>query len=52
MPMTVFNFQGLHSYNYALVCANIVVSVIPVLTVYLFAQKHIVSGMVAGAVKS
>lgn len=52
MPMTVFNFQGLHSYNYALVCANIVVSVIPILIVYLFAQKHIVSGMVAGAVKS
>ncbi|MBB1482383.1 carbohydrate ABC transporter permease [Tessaracoccus sp. MC1865] len=52
MPMTVFNFQGLHSYNYALVSANIVVSVIPVLLVYLFAQKHIVGGMVAGAVKS
>ncbi len=52
MPMTVFNFQGMHSYNYALVCANIVVSVIPVLLVYLFAQKHIVAGMVAGAVKS
>ena len=52
MPMTVFDFQGMHSYNYALVCANIVVSVIPVLIVYLFAQKHIVAGMVAGAVKS
>lgn len=52
MPMTVFNFQGLHSYNYALVSANIVVSVLPVLAVYLFAQKHIVGGMVAGAVKS
>lgn len=51
MPMTVFNFQGLHSYNYALVSANIVVSVLPVLVVYLFAQKHIVGGMVAGAVK-
>ncbi|MDO5672945.1 MAG: carbohydrate ABC transporter permease [Actinomycetaceae bacterium] len=52
MPMTVFNFQGMHSYNYALVSANLVISVIPILIVYLLAQKHIVGGMVAGAVKS
>lgn len=51
MPMTVYNFQGLHTYDYALVSANLVITIIPVLVVYLFAQKYILSGIVAGAVK-
>lgn len=51
MPMTVYNFQGLHTYDYALVSANLVITIIPVLVVYLFAQRHILSGIVAGAVK-
>jgi len=51
MPMTVFNFQGLHTYNYALVCANLIVTILPVLVVYLFSQKYIMSGIMSGAVK-
>ncbi|WP_236284307.1 carbohydrate ABC transporter permease [Paenibacillus allorhizoplanae] len=51
MPMSVFNFKGLHSYNYGLVCAFIVIALIPVLIIYLIAQRYIVSGMTAGAVK-
>lgn len=51
MPMTVYNFQGLHTYDYALVSANLVITIIPVLVVYLFAQRYILSGIVAGAVK-
>ena len=51
MPMTVYNYQGLHTYNYALVCANLVITVLPVLAVFLLWQKHIVSGMVSGAVR-
>jgi raffinose/stachyose/melibiose transport system permease protein len=51
MPMTVYNFQGLHTYDYSLVSANLIVTILPVLVVYLFAQKFIMSGIVAGAVK-
>lgn len=51
MPMTVYNFQGLHTYDYALVSANLIITIIPVLVVYLIAQRHIMSGIVAGAVK-
>ncbi|MFC9559852.1 carbohydrate ABC transporter permease [Agromyces sp. NPDC056965] len=51
MPMTVYNFQGLHTFDYSLVSANLVITIIPVLIVYLFSQKYILSGMVAGAVK-
>lgn len=51
MPMTVYNFQGLHTYDYGLVSANLVITIIPVLVVYLIAQRYILSGMAAGAVK-
>lgn len=51
MPMTVYNFQGVHTYDYSLVSANLLITIIPVLVVYLLAQRYILSGMVAGAVK-
>lgn len=51
MPMQVYNFQGFHTYNYGLVSAFIIISLIPVMIVYMFAQKYIVSGMTTGAVK-
>lgn len=51
MPMSVFNFQGFHTYNYGLVCAFIVIAIIPVFIIYVAAQKYIISGMTAGAVK-
>ncbi|QIG40123.1 carbohydrate ABC transporter permease [Microbacterium sp. 4R-513] len=52
MPMTVFNFQGTHTYNYALVCANLVVTIVPILIVFIAAQKYITSGITSGALKS
>lgn len=51
MPMGVFNFQQLYTYNYGLVCAYIAVALLPVLVIYLAGQKYIISGMTAGAVK-
>lgn len=52
MPMSVYDFQSLHSYNYALVCADMVITIAPVVLVYLVGQKYIISGMTSGAVKS
>ncbi|MGV9777900.1 carbohydrate ABC transporter permease [Streptosporangium sp. NPDC003464] len=52
LPMTVFTFQTTHSFDYGLVCADLVITMLPVVAVYLAAQKYIVSGMVAGAVKA
>lgn len=51
MPMSVFSFQGFHTYNYGLVCAFIVLTILPVLIIYIAGQKYIVAGMTAGAVK-
>ena len=44
-------FQGAHITQYPLLMAGIVITVLPVLIVYLFLQKHIIKGITAGAVK-
>lgn len=44
-------FQGAHITQYPLLMAGIVITVLPVLIVYLVLQKHIIKGITAGAVK-
>ncbi len=44
-------FQGAHITQYPLLMAGIVITVLPVLAVYLLLQKHIIKGITAGAVK-
>ena len=44
-------FQGSHITQYPLLMAGIVITVLPILIVYLFLQKHIIKGITAGAVK-
>ena len=53
MPMTlaVYNFFGQFSQSWNLVCADIVLTTIPVLIVYVLGQKYIISGMTSGSVK-
>lgn len=51
MPLSVYNFYGKYSRDWNLIFANLVLTSLPVLILYLFAQKYIVSGLTAGAVK-
>ncbi len=44
-------FQGAHITQYPLLMAGIVITIVPVLIVYLVLQKHIIKGITAGAVK-
>ncbi|NQT22875.1 MAG: carbohydrate ABC transporter permease [Candidatus Omnitrophica bacterium] len=44
-------FQGAHFTEYPLLMSGITITVIPVIIVYLFMQKHIIQGITAGAVK-
>jgi len=52
MPLSVYQFFGMYSGNWNLVFANLVLTALPVLIIYLFCQRYIVSGLTAGAVKS
>ena len=51
MTLAVYNFFGMYFKEWNLVCADIVLTSLPVIIVYLAGQKYIVSGMTAGAVK-
>jgi raffinose/stachyose/melibiose transport system permease protein len=51
MTLAVYNFFGMYFRDWNLVCADIVLTSLPVIIVYLLGQKYIVSGMTAGAVK-
>jgi raffinose/stachyose/melibiose transport system permease protein len=51
MTLAVYNFFGIFQHEWNLVCADIVLTSLPVLIVYFAGQKYIVSGMVSGSVK-
>lgn len=52
VPLSIYSFVGYMTYKWNYVCAFIVLSILPILIVYCFAQKYIVDGMIAGAVKN
>lgn len=51
VQLTLYKFMGQYSNSYNLVFANVIIITIPLLLVFLFFNKKIVEGMVAGAVK-
>jgi multiple sugar transport system permease protein/raffinose/stachyose/melibiose transport system permease protein len=53
MPLQrgLMEFYGPHFTNYPLLMAAIIITVVPVILVYLLMQKHIIKGIAAGAVK-
>lgn len=50
-PLGLANFQGQYTSGTALLAAGAVLVALPVVVVYLFAQRHFVRGMIDGAVK-
>jgi raffinose/stachyose/melibiose transport system permease protein len=51
MTLAVYNFFGQFQADWSLVSADVVLTILPVIIIYLLAQRFILSGMVAGAVK-
>ena len=51
MTLAVYNFFGMYEASWNLVSADIVLTILPVMIVYLLGQRYIVSGMTGGAVK-
>ena len=51
MTLAVYNFFGMYQQNWALVSADVVLTIVPVIIIYLLAQRWILSGMSTGAVK-
>lgn len=51
MPLTVYNFFGQYFSNWNYVFADLILTALPIVILYLFCQKYIIAGMTAGAVK-
>jgi raffinose/stachyose/melibiose transport system permease protein len=51
MTLAVYNFFGQFQMQWNLVSADIILTSLPVILIYLLGQKYIVSGMTSGAVK-
>ncbi|RED55292.1 carbohydrate ABC transporter permease [Cohnella lupini] len=52
LPLSVYQFFGMFSgSSWNLVFANLVLTALPIIVLYLFCQRYIVSGLTAGAVK-
>jgi raffinose/stachyose/melibiose transport system permease protein len=51
LPLGTMQFQGQYGQDLALVSAFVAISAIPTIIFYLFAERQIVSGLTAGAIK-
>ncbi len=51
LPLSTFYFYGTYSADYNLILAGLVMTMIPVIIIYLFLQKYIIKGITQGAIK-
>ena len=51
MTLAIYNFYGRRVSDWNLVFADILITIVPVVIVYIVGQKYLVAGMTAGAVK-
>lgn len=51
MVMLMYNYFSTYVSSWNLVCAVMIVNIIPIVLVYIFGQKYLISGMTAGATK-
>lgn len=50
-PLGIMNYQGEYTTDWQLVLAFITLTILPAIVVFVLAQRHIVAGLTAGAVK-
>jgi ABC-type glycerol-3-phosphate transport system permease component len=51
LPIAIALFQGQHATSWGLVFAASVIAILPVIAIFLFFQRHFVSGLATGALK-
>jgi len=51
MTLAVYNFFGQYQSDWSLVSADILLTILPVVLIYLLGQRFILSGLTSGAVK-
>lgn len=51
ISVALYTFTGPYGNQYNYICAGVIITIIPILLLFLFFQKEVYSGMAAGAVK-
>jgi raffinose/stachyose/melibiose transport system permease protein len=51
MTLAVYNFFGMYESSWNLVSADVVLTILPVMVVFVIGQRYVTSGMTSGAVK-
>lgn len=51
IPLTMYNFFGEYTVQWELALAGLVLSILPIIILYIFLQRHIIQGVTDGAVK-
>ncbi|MBP1153737.1 MULTISPECIES: carbohydrate ABC transporter permease [unclassified Paenibacillus] len=51
LPLSTFYFYGTYSVDYGPLMAGLVLTILPVIVVYMFAQKYIIQGVMQGSIK-
>lgn len=52
LPLSTYLFYGTYSADYGIIMAALVLTIFPIVILFLFLQQHIISGVMSGAVKS
>lgn len=52
LPLSTYSFFTTYSVDFAPLMAGLVLTILPVIILYLFSQKYIIEGVVQGAIKS
>ncbi len=52
LPLSTYSFYGTYSSDYGMIMAALILTVLPLLILYMFLQRQIINGVIAGAVKS
>lgn len=51
LPLSVANLAGFYDKEWSLILTSVLMASVPVIILFLFAQKHIIKGMTSGAIK-
>jgi len=51
LPLSTFYFSGTYTVDYGLAMAGLMLSILPVIILYLFMQKQIIKGVLQGSIK-
>ncbi len=51
LPLSTFFFFGTYTVDYGLLMAGLMLTIFPVIILYLFLQKHVIAGVLQGSIK-